>query len=412
MIEIWEAIVLLLMYVGYVVLMKFNHTLKDYCHKRWHHHKYKVRPVDQASADGSSGGTPDVDESMDRVPELSSELEKKKLAAVPNPRGRRLSTQFRAGILKMVMTHNTEIVDQLAVKAVSGIKGDVETTFHKFDENNSGFIDKTELGHVLKELTGVEQTVDMINDVMSQLVSDKSKDSGGKDQISFKEFKVWYNKSEARVMADVKQIFDEIDTTNDGRIDKQEVKAMIERLSGSNVEQATIDHAMTEFEGDTIGFKDFTTWYTTSMFFKDHKQKNNEAIDKKFSVGGSLLELEGGAKEKKTNDGEGGAAEPPEEDDDGVILWPLPEGIQGKIVWFLLLPISIPMFITIPDVRWKTGPTNWENWYPITFFMAIVWIGVFSCTWKACAEEAKGRVGGWCVRTRRWQWLWVVFVWS
>jgi len=276
------------------------------------------------------------------------------------------------------MTHNTEIVDQLAVKAVSGIKGDVETTFHKFDENNSGFIDKTELGHVLKELTGVEQTVDMINDVMSQLVSDKSKDSGGKDQISFKEFKVWYNKSEARVMADVKQIFDEIDTTNDGRIDKQEVKAMIERLSGSNVEQATIDHAMTGFEGDTIGFKDFTTWYTTSMFFKDHKQKNNEAIDKKFSVGGSLLELEGGAKEKKTNGGEGGAAEPPEEDDDGVILWPLPEGIQGKIVWFLLLPISIPMFITIPDVRWKTGPTNWENWYPITFFMAIVWIGVFS----------------------------------
>jgi len=50
------------------------------------------------------------------------------------------------------------------------------------------------------------------------------------------------------------------------------------------------------------------------------------------------------------------------------------DGIIGKIMWGLSLPLMIPMWITIPDPQ----DTNRQKFFPIAFFASIAWIAVFS----------------------------------
>jgi len=50
------------------------------------------------------------------------------------------------------------------------------------------------------------------------------------------------------------------------------------------------------------------------------------------------------------------------------------DGIIGKIMWGLSLPLMIPMWMTIPDPQ----DTNRQKYFPIAFFASIAWIAVFS----------------------------------
>jgi len=58
----------------------------------------------------------------------------------------------------------------------------------------------------------------------------------------------------------------------------------------------------------------------------------------------------------------------------------LPDGHLAKINWFLLLPITLPLYITVPDVRWSSGKfiKNFQKCYAVTFTLSIVWIAVYS----------------------------------
>jgi len=67
-----------------------------------------------------------------------------------------------------------------------------------------------------------------------------------------------------------------------------------------------------------------------------------------------------------------------------------PQGsIVAKIMWFISLPLMVPMWITLPDTR---NPTK-KKWFVITFFGSILWIAGFSYLmvwWATVSGETIG----------------------
>merc|ERR1712072_1607803 len=51
-----------------------------------------------------------------------------------------------------------------------------------------------------------------------------------------------------------------------------------------------------------------------------------------------------------------------------------PGDTQGRIVYIICFPLMITLVFTVPDVRNE----KWKNWYPFSFVMSIIWIGVYS----------------------------------
>ena len=183
-IDWYEALILFLLYIGYVVLMKYNQKLRPKferlaasCSKK---KTYAVTPLGagapNAAVEGSSGGTPSVandttdggdeeegkDSFQDTLSELpktgSSPPSKRRASVIPAElgvlNGRRVSTQFRTGVLSLLMGNNANALDILRVQAVAGVVGDVRETFDKFDTDKSGFIDSNELEKLLKSCLG------------------------------------------------------------------------------------------------------------------------------------------------------------------------------------------------------------------------------------------------------------------
>ena len=61
----------------------------------------------------------------------------------------------------------------------------------------------------------------------------------------------------------------------------------------------------------------------------------------------------------------------------------------SKVMWYLSLPLMIPMWITIPDPQDKKK----EKYFVIAFFMSIIWIAAFSyfmVWWATLIGEAVG----------------------
>merc|ERR1719240_742748 len=52
----------------------------------------------------------------------------------------------------------------------------------------------------------------------------------------------------------------------------------------------------------------------------------------------------------------------------------IPEGAIGKFFWFVGFPLSLGMYLTIPDCRREM----FKKWWLGTFSMCIVWIAVLS----------------------------------
>eukprot|EP00958_Prasinococcus_capsulatus_P010270 scaffold998_cov411-Prasinococcus_capsulatus_cf.AAC.15 len=63
-----------------------------------------------------------------------------------------------------------------------------------------------------------------------------------------------------------------------------------------------------------------------------------------------------------------------EEEEDSPFSYPMDKGILAKILWLLSIPFYAVFTATIPDCKSK----RWENYYIVTFLMAIAWIGVLS----------------------------------
>ncbi|GAA6110061.1 sodium/potassium/calcium exchanger 2-like isoform X1, partial [Tachysurus ichikawai] len=76
-----------------------------------------------------------------------------------------------------------------------------------------------------------------------------------------------------------------------------------------------------------------------------------------------------------------------EEDQPLSLSWP--ESSRKRLTYLLLLPIVVPLWITLPDVR---KPTS-KKFFPITFLGSICWIACFSYLMVFLAHQVGETIG-------------------
>ena len=218
----------------------------------------------------------------------------------------------------------------------------------------------------LAELTGTMPTDEEVAAAMKDMgVTDSSK------EITLDMFQAWYVDSEARVSKQAHDAFDEIDKDSSGEICGEEMEAVLRtlvaaqnpRLSKKQIKEKTSEEVATvmktfghKAEGEedngkvhegefAITFDEFMKWYKDSMLFEHQMKMNAEEL-----IGGE--------------DGEG--EEP--------ISLAFPDTTGARIMYLVTFPIMICLVATVPDVRNEKR----KNLFVISFFMSIIWIGVFS----------------------------------
>ena len=132
-IEAWEALVLFGMYIGYVVLMKYNETIWSKVQKKLK----RARVSDEQNADKN-----DVSLGSGKI-------------------------HFRAGLLNLFMGKGS-LLDRVGIAMVTKISGDVGVVFRKLDVSGDGFIDNTEFRDLVESLgasVDEEEIARAINDL-------------------------------------------------------------------------------------------------------------------------------------------------------------------------------------------------------------------------------------------------------
>eukprot|EP00961_Rhodomonas_salina_P016711 225297-Rhodomonas_salina.1 len=236
-IEWWEAVIMLILYFGYVGMMKWNAQLQEAFIAKFS--TAKVTPENEIE-NGNVG---------DGFRSVSSHKH---------------WTCMRLTILDVVMRHKP--VDEiLGLVAVHKIKGDVRETFGKIDTDSSGFIDSNEIGILLKEFLLYEPSPEQVKQVMNELVTMHDDASGGMDQISFEEFEAWYTKSEVRVQAEMNAMFKKMDENNNGSITAEEFEKFCKEFIGehkiSEEEIAAGLKKINESQGRKLSLSEFDEWY-------------------------------------------------------------------------------------------------------------------------------------------------------
>ena len=367
----WEALLQFALYFGYVTIMYFNQSLKTKFYAYIESRKSKKYDTASVKPQGSTGGTDeiqhkntteldaaaaahrhadgDIRKINQGVPQVSFRNRKKDNAR------KKATTRFRIGVLDILMGKEINIGYKLRVQAVAGMMGDVNQTFDQFDANRNGYIDEQELAKCIRMLLGFDPGEEDLAATMKEIVTDDTAESGGLKQISRDEFEKWYQVSEYRVQAEMHNVFKAMDTNGDGRVGEEEFKEAMTNTPGSKpLTEEELAHGLHLFAGEDaeISFEEFSEWYKTTILYthtlSEHKKEHF-------------------------------AAEAEEEEEEGVSIMP-PDGLVPKITWFLLLPITLPLYVTVPDVRWHSGKCvkSYQSCYAVTFSLSILWIAIYS----------------------------------
>lgn len=235
-IDLWEAIVLLVMYLGYVGIMAGNERL------------YKMFTGQELA--------PDEDEEASKDDTFYSF---------------KYHTTFRAGLLTMIRDPDSWL-DKARIGFVSKIAGNVDEVFEFVDENGDGEISREELQKCFNKLENQPVSEEELNKIMADL------DKNNNGCITKLEFKAWYLHSEEHVQQQIRAVFDKYDTDSSGTITRSEFKVMLHEIEPSvlqnQVEQATMECFL---EKNAITFDEFTQWYFKSTYYeKQQKRVENE----------------------------------------------------------------------------------------------------------------------------------------
>lgn len=363
-VELWEAIVLFVLYIAYILIMWKNAAI----YKRLTGKELEY-PDDEDDDDTDNHEEEKMEAAVEEAksvdPErpslekassagsLASVINLQTLQAVANkghPVGFRWQGTFRAGILKLLrdpeswtMTGGVGIVAKLA--------GDADQVFRAIDENGDGHIDKDELRKLF--------------DMLDCHVSDKDLDAvfqelddNGDGVISKEEFYSWYTTSAELIRSQVHHVFDALDVDHSGALDKNEIKALLHELNPAVTDeeiQQAIDIMYKQGSHDEITFEEFEAWYEKSIIY----EKQRQAV---------------------------------EEDMEGVSESLKPPCGEGWLAWtqyIIVFPLVLAMVLTIPDVR-RPG---WGRWCYFAFLVSIAWIGGFSYLMVSWAEIIGNTIG-------------------
>lgn len=349
-IEWWESLLLLVLYAGYVILMKYNENLHQVI-ERWLN-KGKTAPESEKEDEASQK----IIEATDDHPFRRRTQHKRKSGVNVLAR----PTKFRAGILQHVFKSEGDVVKRARTFVVKELIGDVYETFEQIDKNGDEKIDRAELTILLKELTGSEPLKEDVDGALTDMQLD---DTG---EVTKEEFIKWYQESEISILKNVKDAYEKIDSDNDGRIDANELNQVLNSINkndGMSEDEVKEEVAkimerygknMNGEDQKTLPFDSFHDWYVNSELYeaevKAQEIRNASGTDETKEAGG----------------GEDEESEP--------LDISFPEDLKGRIVYILCFPLMITLYYTVPDVRNE----NWKKWYPFSFIMSIIWIGVYS----------------------------------
>lgn len=338
-ISIWESIILLFMYIGYVVLMKYNERIYVWVESKLKgNNSNKKEPIATSELSDESKKVlpqthlgPDSAQETKRESAHNSRQSYKESNYADGKASRRMT--LRTGIVHIF--HGKDLLVAAGVQAVQQIRGNCKETFSYLDKDKDGFIDVKEFGSLLEEVSpGVSQ-----KDVQDAI---KALDKDDDGQINFKEFSEWYFQSEGYINKQVSERFDDLDYDNVGKIEVGKINQLLSDLP----EVKDVDAAKKQLiqDGDEYLTKEkFLNWHKQAGLFKSRKLTVAEEI-------------------KEADDIESG------------ITMEWPDNRRGQLGFLFTFPLVFPMYMTIPNVLNE----KWKNWYIVSFVMSIVWIGIWS----------------------------------
>jgi len=331
-IEWWESLFLLILYIGYIIMMNYNLQLYAWIQKNLIQEEpesnifFELQNVAEVASEASCGTT--------------NSLSGKKDVRMQCP------GTFRAGIQQMMLT-DKPINTWVSAKAVLAISGDVRETFDLLDEDDSGAIEKKELGQLFVGL-GLKSTEKDIDKLMNEL------DVNNDGSINFHEFTTWYIGSESRVFKEMQDFFNLYDADKSGFLDKNEIRVLLETVNTGNMSEEEIVETVESLFGanntEELTWEMFREWYQGSQLFAKHKESAQSA-------------------EKMAEGFES--------------LFDWPEGTFQRVWYVGTMPLMIVFYFSMFDCR-KPG---FEKWCFLTFLTSIVWIGVFSYVMVDCATR-------------------------
>ena len=396
----WEAVLLFVMYFGYCVVMAFNQQLSAL-----------VSPPKAAVLVDANDGVVRVNPMIASYDSDDGEGKTSRLRERHNAVDHVVHVQprsnYRVGLWSM-LTAERSLSEQAELHLVAHVQGDVDDVFRRFDADGSGHLDRHEIKLVVNELRAeagdVQEASDQDIDVMFEEIKNKvpSWDSAFPDTVSLSEFRIWYGDSAERIREQVIDKFNSVDADGNGKLDKSEITELLAEAHGQTPSSTDVDALWQEMLGDKeatgdksegVSLADFLTWFNHSEYLT------------------SWLDLQSDTDDMVPMD----------------ISFPAQgAGVFAQVVWVIMLPLNAAMVCTIPDVRrrsikcrcpanakagdevtvpvewpkYKRGqqitcvipdgtsedqlfaPPNagvdWELLYPLSFLMAIIWVGIFS----------------------------------
>jgi len=396
LIEWWEAMVLFLMYIGYVVLMRYNRALYTKITGKElvlaGEEEAQEHTSEDGVADGEDRDTPGALPQLHQQPEHQHDDGETHMAsglsagAQAESRGRRMQLNrdtsarsilsarskvsaltvnppipemdgdggngsaapwpatFRSGIIKLLRSDNLKSSwkDTAGVGIVAVVAGDCRHVFRKVDVDDNGEIDREELAQLFAKLD-----CDIDESQMDMIMEELDANKDGK--ITEQDFTRWYVTSEERIASNVKKVFDFFDTNQSGTINRDKIKSLLETVEPSVTDQ-DVEQAMEAMyqsgSRQEITFEEFKDWYVESMLYQRQVKKVEDDMEVLWDN-----------------------MTPPSCSDRSVCSC-----IWAYVKYVFILPIVLVLGLTVPDVR-KPG---WQKWCYLSFMLSIGWIGFFS----------------------------------
>eukprot|EP00241_Pyramimonas_parkeae_P003853 CAMPEP_0114246072 /NCGR_PEP_ID=MMETSP0058-20121206/12252_1 /TAXON_ID=36894 /ORGANISM="Pyramimonas parkeae, CCMP726" /LENGTH=672 /DNA_ID=CAMNT_0001359203 /DNA_START=293 /DNA_END=2314 /DNA_ORIENTATION=+ len=330
-IEVWESIILLLMYFGYVVMMKYHLDL----------HRAICRTLG---------------------------LEYKE------PRHYEFLQHGIMNLLQDKLQLNVE------VHMVMGLGGSQVSKFEKLDQSKDGRIDADELhAELMKDPIFAQNPTS--KEVLRAMLTQA--DTNGDGYLDRDEFRKWYEGARKKIDQAVEALFKELDLNSDGRIDKSEAAKLMLKVNPklSDAEVTSIWNKLdkvsdggqgeksvpgTPQDAEDKGFKyktgsaDQDNSYINMAIFSQWYQRFVLQTEKKGSFKNAPAQPE--AEEEGGDDGD-------DDDDKG-----FPDTLRGQIMYCINYPIIFTLQYTLPDCTKEEG----KKWAGCGFIGSIVWIGVYA----------------------------------
>jgi sodium/potassium/calcium exchanger 2 len=220
-IELYEAVILFLMYGGYVFLMAKNQALHQWVIRRGS----STPPMKEGelekeleSGESTVGRTsssstigPSSSPAIDAFHGINEKVPK--LSAFLQPR------TFRAGVFQlMVRDSSVGTMDKVRFLFASDETGTADEKFDAVDTDNSGDIDFSEFQELVRTLIP-----DVTDTEVQNALEEMDKDHDGR--VSKAEFNAWYGDSQLKnkatepsMLQEVETVFSDIDTNNSGTV--------------------------------------------------------------------------------------------------------------------------------------------------------------------------------------------------